>query len=103
MDILNNEIMIMIVLVICLLMIGIGSLLIYLTRTLVQHRDFYNKREKWLISAIMAKDFPEFANYVRNIEKTAEDDLKQTKAENDLALNAQKLINAHNETAIPIT
>lgn len=82
-----------------------GSILIYLTRTLVQHRNFYNSREKWLISAIIAKDLPELAQYASSIDKTAADELKQTALENDLAINAQKLINESRELepGIPVT
>jgi hypothetical protein len=80
-----------------------GSVLVYLTRTLVQHRDFYNKREKWLISAIIAKDLPELGNYGTAALREPGDDLKQTELENDLAINAQKLMTRSQEEGIPIT
>jgi hypothetical protein len=88
--------------IIVFLVIVFGLLTLYLTRTLVQHREFYNKREKWLISAIMAKDLPELAHTANAIMRTPEDDLRQTELENELAINAQELIQVTHERGIPV-
>ena len=61
-------------------------------------------REDKLVAALIARSLGEYALYNKEQKTSAKDKLKQTKAENDLAVGAQKLVDAHKEEArIPVT
>lgn len=62
-----------------------------------------SKTQKELIAAVIAKSLPEYALSLEKIKTTPKDKLKQTKAENELAIANEKLFQESEERGIPIT
>jgi uncharacterized metal-binding protein len=58
-------------------------------------------REKQLIAAILSKDVKDYLDAVDDLEKSPKDKLKQTKAEQDLAIEYEKANKV--QRGIPVT
>lgn len=69
----------------------LGCTVVYLAHTLTKYRDFYDKREKFLIHAIMAKHLTELGQWQKELNMTEQGMIKNTKLENDLAKYAAKI------------
>lgn len=71
-----------------LVLVGV---IIFLGVLIVIDRMRAVEREKDLLKMVMAKHLPDYAQAERILGQTSKDTLKQTKAENDLAMAAAKL------------
>jgi len=61
-------------------------------------------REDKLVAALISRNLGELALYNKEQKTSAKDKLKQTQAENNLAIEAQKLIDAQkDEVRVPVT
>ena len=56
-----------------------------------------------LIAAIIAKSLPEYALSLEKIKTSPKDKLKQTKAENELAIANERMFQESEERGIPVT
>ena len=63
----------------------------------------FNRERRELLTAIIAKSLPEYAAGMDKLKTSPKDKLKQIKAENDLALANEKLIQQAGEKGIAIT
>ena len=62
-----------------------------------------SKTQKELIAAVIAKSLPEYALSLEKIKTSPKDKLKQTKAENELAIANERMLQESEERGIPIT
>ena len=62
-----------------------------------------SKTQKELIAAVIAKSLPEYALSLEKIKTSPKDKLKQTKAENELAIANERMMQESEERGIPIT
>ena len=61
-------------------------------------------REDKLVAALISRNLGEYALYNKEQKTSAKDKIKQTKAENELAIEAQKLVDAQNKlVSVPVT
>lgn len=63
----------------------------------------FDKERNRFITAILSKSAPEYAMSMEKLKTSPKDRLKQMKAENDLAIANEKLLNQADERGIPIT
>lgn len=61
-----------------------------------------NNVQSKLIAAIIAKSLPEYALSLEKIKTSPKDKLKQTKAENELAIANERMFQESEERGIPI-
>ena len=62
-----------------------------------------HERERDYISAIMAKNLPEYAATRKELSSTVKDRIKQMKIENDLAINNARMFESEDGRGMPIT
>ena len=63
----------------------------------------FNGERKELIAAVLSKSLPEYAMSMEKLKTSPKDKLKQMKAENDLALAAENLLNQADGKGITVT
>lgn len=78
------------------------GLIIFLSLIIAYIIKEANKVQKELITAIIAKSLPEYALSLEKIKTTPKDKLKQTKAENELAIANERMFQESEERGIPI-
>jgi len=81
-------------------MIGI---IIFLGFLIIQAQAKTHERERDYISAIMAKNLPEYAATRKELSSTVKDRIQQMKVENELAINNAKLFESEDGRGIPVT
>jgi len=79
------------------------GVIIFLGYLITQDRAKTQERERDYISAIMAKNLPEYAAARKELSSTVKDRIKQIQAENELALNNAKMFESEDGRGINIT
>jgi len=70
---------------------------------IIQSQAKTHERERDYISAIMAKNLPEYAATRKELSSTVKDRIKQMKVENDLAINNARMFEDQDGRGMPIT
>ena len=79
------------------------GVIIFLGYIIIQDRAKTQERERDYISAIMAKNLPEYAATRKELSATVKDRIKQIRAENELAVNNAKILENEDGRGMPIT
>ena len=79
------------------------GVIIFLGYMIIQAQDKTQERERDYISAIMAKNLPEYAATRKTLSSTVKDRIKEMRVENDLAINNAKLFESEDGRGINIT
>jgi len=79
-------------------------IIIFLLLMNAYDRKASKNREDKLVAALISRNLGELALYNKEQKTSAKDKIKLTKAENELAIEAQKLVDAHKEEVrVPVT
>lgn len=81
-------------------MIGV---IIFLGYLIINAQAKTHERERDYISAIMAKNLPEYAATRKELSSTVKDRIKQMRVENELAINNSRTLDPDYGSGIPIT
>ena len=81
-------------------LIGVIGFLGYI---IIQDRAKSQERERDYISAIMAKNLPEYAATRKQLSATVKDRIKEMRVENDLAMANARVFESEDSRGIPIT
>lgn len=79
------------ILIICTFLSFVG-VIIFLGCLIIHERLQSKERERDYISAIMAKNLPEYAATRKALSSTVKDRIKEMKVENELAINNARII-----------
>ena len=77
---------------IILAFLSLIGVIMFLGYLIIQDRAKTQERERDYISAIMAKNLPEYAATRKALSSTVKDRIEEMKVENDLALNNARII-----------
>jgi len=79
------------------------AVIIFLGYLIIQDRAKTQERERDYISAIMAKNLPEYAATRKTLSSTVKDRIKEMRVENDLAINNARMFESEDGRGINIT
>ena len=79
------------------------GVIIFLGYLIITTQTKTHERERDYISAIMAKNLPEYAATRKELSSTVKDRIKQMKIENELATNNARMFESEDGRGMPIT
>ena len=79
------------------------GVIIFLGYMIIQTQTKTQERERDYISAIMAKNLPEYAATRKELNSTVKDRIKQMQVENELAINNARVIESDFGRGINVT
>ena len=88
---------------IILTFLSLMGVIMFLGYLIIHERRQSQERERDYISAIMAKNLPEYAATRKTLSSTVKDRLKEMKVENELAINNAKMFESEDGRGMPIT
>lgn len=86
-----------------LTLISLVGVIIFLGYLIVNDRTKTHERERDYISAIMARNLPEYAATRKELSATVKDKIKQMRAENELAVNNARMFKDEDGRGIPVS
>jgi len=88
---------------IILTFLSLIGVIIFLGYLIIHERCQSQERERDYISAIMAKNLPEYAATRKALSSTVKDRINEMKVENELAINNAKMFESEDGRGMPIT
>jgi len=86
-----------------LALVTMVGVIIFLGYMIINAQTKTQERERDYISAIMAKNLPEYAAARKELSSTVKDRIKQMRIENELAINNARMFEAEDGRGINIT